>query len=515
MRWLKILSVVALCICACGKKNKPTDAPAEPSTPSALSKPEVTALLRFWDATNGEHVYSYGDGEPKNWRQNTAFSEEQIVGYVAHKQLPDTSPLKRAYCRDRRHYFYLTKPAGATDIERIEDFHLFVWTKPGDGRVPVHACFLPDDKDGYFDQDLARVKGYADRASKRDGKQRKLVENFFYVYPTGPAPVTGPAPKSIPTAREPRAALTAEKGRKVGSIALSPDGKVVATATWDVVRLWDMDPPQERATLTGPKGMIHKVVFSPDGQTVAAVGYEGTVYLWNVQTQQQRTLKGTGREARGLAFAPDGKTIAVGGYVQREVPHPTFGKVITFFLHVVLQDVKTGAELGNWTGEKSSFGALAFLQGSNVLAVTEEGRASLRDPTTGQVKATVRHGSDVRELATTVDGALLATCAWDQTVKLWDGSGREVGALTGYPSKIGGVALTANGAVAVASGGNYSLDDTDARTDEVRVWDVSSKQLRAILAGQRGWMGSVAITPDGKTVVTGGGDGILRLWTVP
>jgi serine/threonine protein kinase len=177
--------------------SAPAPSPATPSLPepsaSAPSaptppKPEVTPLLCFWDKTLNEHIYTYGDGEPTNWRKNPAFTTKPTVGYVATKQYPDTARLYRAYSRDRLHYFYLDKPAGARDIERIEDFVVYVWTKPGDGRVPVHACFLPNDKDAYFEQDLDRVKDYVDGTLKGIGKRRKLVENYFYVYPTGSAP---------------------------------------------------------------------------------------------------------------------------------------------------------------------------------------------------------------------------------------------------------------------------------------------------------------------------------------
>ena len=174
-----LVIVVPSCLCSCGKKN-----PAETSDALAPPKPELTALLCFWDTTLFEHVYTYGEGEPASWRKNPVFAVKPTVGYVATKQYPDTVPLQRAYCRDRRHYFYINKPAGASDIERMEDFHVYVWTKPGDGRVPVHACFLPDDKDPYFDQDLKRVKDCVDGTLQGIGKQRKLAENYFYVYPS-------------------------------------------------------------------------------------------------------------------------------------------------------------------------------------------------------------------------------------------------------------------------------------------------------------------------------------------
>ena len=146
-------------------------------------KRELTPLYRFWDKKHNEHIYTYEGTEPVDWRQNEDFSKETIVGYAVNERDTDTGRLFRAYCKDGRHYFYLSKPPGAQDIERIEDFLLYVWTKPGDDRVPVHACFLPDNKDPFFDTDLKKVKDYAEETLKGINVRRRVVEKMFYVYP--------------------------------------------------------------------------------------------------------------------------------------------------------------------------------------------------------------------------------------------------------------------------------------------------------------------------------------------
>ncbi len=166
---------LALFAGACDRKTSPTEAdptPAPAPTPTP-AKPTLLALYRFWDTRHNEHVYTYGEGEPAAWRKNPAFNGEVLIGYIAVAPQPGASRLYRAYCRDQRHYFYLTTPAGATDIERIEAFEVYVWPQPGDGRVAIHACSLPDDKDSYFDRDLANVKEYAAGTLKQIGKPHK------------------------------------------------------------------------------------------------------------------------------------------------------------------------------------------------------------------------------------------------------------------------------------------------------------------------------------------------------
>jgi hypothetical protein len=183
MRWYMppLLGIVA-CLFSC-RPVKKEEEPKEPEIVTSIASPpprDLIALYRFLDQSHNEHVYTYGEGEPRDWRKNHAFVGEAVVGLATCTPQRDTIPLYRAYCRDSRHYFYLAKPAGATDIERMEAFELHVWSEAGEGRIPIHACFLLDDKDAYFDKNLELVKI---RAETFANPKRKVVEAFFYLYP--------------------------------------------------------------------------------------------------------------------------------------------------------------------------------------------------------------------------------------------------------------------------------------------------------------------------------------------
>src|SRR2546423_971737 len=68
----------------------------------------------------------------------------------------------------------------------------------------------------------------------------------------------------------------------VSAVAFSPDGKTVASASWDsTVRLWDTATGTARQTLEGHTDGVMAVTFSPDGKTVASASLDSTVRLWD------------------------------------------------------------------------------------------------------------------------------------------------------------------------------------------------------------------------------------------
>src|SRR5690349_5654935 len=68
----------------------------------------------------------------------------------------------------------------------------------------------------------------------------------------------------------------------VYSVAFSPDGKVLATGSYDnTVKLWDFKARKELLTLKGHTAPVYSVAWSPDGKTLASASQDKTIRLWN------------------------------------------------------------------------------------------------------------------------------------------------------------------------------------------------------------------------------------------
>ena len=100
--------------------------------------------------------------------------------------------------------------------------------------------------------------------------------------------------------------------QRVSDVSFSPDGKTIATGSYDrTVRLWNAETGENTKTLTGHTDSVFSVSFSPDGGTIATGSVDRTVRLWNAETGENiRTLIGHTFSVFSVSFSPNEKIIA-------------------------------------------------------------------------------------------------------------------------------------------------------------------------------------------------------------
>jgi len=100
-------------------------------------------------------------------------------------------------------------------------------------------------------------------------------------------------------------------GGEVSSVALSPDGRIIASGSKDgTVNLWDVNGRPLR-TMKGHSKKISFLAFSPDGKLLASASEDKTARLWDVSGSELNTMS-FGSKPRRMAFSPGGRILAVG-----------------------------------------------------------------------------------------------------------------------------------------------------------------------------------------------------------
>ena len=277
----------------------------------------------------------------------------------------------------------------------------------------------------------------------------------------------------------------------IRAVAVSPDGKTLASATGNSIKLWDGGSGGLIHTLRGHSGQVNAVAFSSTGKLLASASGDKSIKLWDLATNKPiRNLAGHASNVTAVAFSPDGKLVASGSVDKT----------------VRLWDAQSGKSLRAFEGHFSLISAVAFApDGKTIASGGYDNSIRLWDVSTGRAIHTLtRHVSEVTGIAFKPDGTMLASCSRDKTIRLWDPvTGEPIRTLEGNASDVLAVAFSPDGR-ALASGGYDKA---------LRLWDVQSGQVSRSLEGHSGPVTAVTFSANGRFLVSGGEDATTKIWS--
>jgi cytochrome c len=100
-------------------------------------------------------------------------------------------------------------------------------------------------------------------------------------------------------------------GAPIVSLAVSPDGTKLASASWDhTVRIWSLGDGAEQV-LEGHVQNVNGVAFMPDDRSLVSVGYDRQLRIWPLVGGTPKVIT-LGAPLNAVAVAPDGEVVTGG-----------------------------------------------------------------------------------------------------------------------------------------------------------------------------------------------------------
>ncbi len=325
-------------------------------------------------------------------------------------------------------------------------------------------------------------------------------------------------------AQIPQLTIPVGHSESVTSLAFSPDGQYVLTASLDrTAKLWNRQG-QELVTFSQHSGYIFDAAISPDGRYVITGADDATAILWNMQGQALHTFEGHQGWIRCLAFAPNSQRFVTGGndgqgfmwdlrgrLVQALPAYSAFyndlaysgdGQYIITAVGplIVLLDDK-GQKIRQVTQDSQAVYSVAFSpDAQRIVAGTEGGRLMLWSLQGEKIWDVQAHEKSISAVDYSADGDKILSSGSDGTIRIWTTTGQLIHTISRGDS-FGDTAFSPDGASILSCG-----PETEAL-----LWTLEGEPLQSF-RGYAHAVFSVAFAPDGQRFLTGNDDGYARIW---
>lgn len=277
----------------------------------------------------------------------------------------------------------------------------------------------------------------------------------------------------------------------VSSGAFSPDGKWIATGSWDrKAGVWNAETGRLKHSLKGHDSAVLHIAFSPNNDVLVTCSRDPTARVWNVETGALiHQLRGHTGLIRHAAFNSRGDRIVTASADRTSR----------------IYDVRSGEEIHVLKGHSEVVEQAIFnAQETMVLTVSWDNTARIWNAETGTfLRILEGHDSAIRRAAFNSAGNRVVTASADETARIWDvNTGSVIHLLREHTDEVLYAEFSPRGDRIV----------TASRDNTARIWDVEKGVEIMVLKGHSGAVLHAEFSPQADLVVTASEDGSACLW---
>jgi len=294
-----------------------------------------------------------------------------------------------------------------------------------------------------------------------------------------------------PTSREMLAASSSNHHRPFAiAVAWSPDGKCIASGSWDTIHVWDATTGADIQAYHGHRGQIAVIAWSPDGTLIASGGRD-EVQVWDPTTGSSLHEPVTHHHyVKCLSWSPDSKRIA---------STDTGAKV------VIVWEARTGEVVfkrGCTPHRAYQSGLVLWSPDGRLIASGNQHTLEIWDAATLAPVLYCGQSPSRERAAWSPDSSRFALVG-HRDVEVWHiGTANRTCTYAGHSSPVQSVTWSPDGnTIASASAGEVSL------------WNAATGETLCVYHPHRSFADSLAWSPDGGRLVSGSSEsGWVHVW---
>ena len=243
------------------------------------------------------------------------------------------------------------------------------------------------------------------------------------------------------------------------------------------------------------QAIVNSISTSLDGKLLATATFDGKVYIWNQNGILQQTLTGHNGAVLDVKFVPGMK-----------------GGVYKLISTGVDKTVRIWQVFDRYSNKQEGIYSIAIQSAqTNSFAIADwDGNISFwhknNDGTQKLVDTLKAHNDAISQLKYSPDGNIIASAAWDKTIKLWNAETKKlIDTLAGHKDGANSITFSPDGRTLISG----SEDKT------IKIWNIADRaKLVKTLAGHTDSIKAISISPNGNLIASAGYDNKIKIWSI-
>ena len=301
--------------------------------------------------------------------------------------------------------------------------------------------------------------------------------------------------------------------RAITYLKYSPDGDVFFSASRDEnITMWRADSGERIGVFHGHEGAVYQLDVTSDTKYLFSASSDWTCRIWEVNTGREMAVIRLGAPVLSVAVSNGDTHLCL-------TTRSFSGKGPVLYIY----DLSCGVEnikdpemvIEGVCVVNTNINALVWTSlNKEIIAACSDGNLRVVNPTTGKVDRVLHvHDGEITSLILSYDRTMLATSSKDAKAKVFDAHTLEEILSFATDRPLNSVALSPIRDHLVTVGGVEARDVTTSHSEKMEslFYNLATREEIGRVKGSFGTMNSVEFNPDGKSFITGGEDGYVRL----